>query len=108
MFLHATQNSFASDLSIDSMVVFVLFLYFTYAKVYAASVFQDCRKYFLKTDLDSAWHVLNGDYACIGDWASIRAQILFFQEDICFLSNILIFIRKKNTGTHHKDHSRQI
>ena len=50
----------------------------TYADVHGASVFQDCQKYFLKTDLDSAWRVLHDDYAYIGEWASIRAQMVVF------------------------------
>ena len=63
--------------------------------LHAASVFQDRQKYFLKTDFDSAWRVLHGDYACIGDWVSIRAQMNVFLEDICFLSNTLISIQTK-------------
>ena len=65
--------------------------------LHAASVFQDRQKYFLKTDFDSAWRVLHGDYACIGSLYELKMNV--FLEDICFLSNTLIFIRKKRSDS---------
>ena len=69
-----------------------------YADVYAASVFQHRRKYFLKTDLDSAWRVLRGDYACIGVSYAYTSSKGDFLRCYLFLSNTPIFIRKKTQG----------